>query len=172
MSSSYTISGSETFTVTHARYLASKVATDLKRIQRFYGKPSNETIANYEVEITGLLKEGYLGVVTYGFKRDGKWIVPTLKYTAKALSGLVATDDDPGRIRPGANVDGASFGSYLTYSSAWKKLSTEEKEAFKRNPPFERGDSDEPGMSGYLSEDKVYSTGGCALNRATLRSYQ
>jgi hypothetical protein len=172
MSSSYTISGSETFTVTHARYLASKVATDLKRIQRFYGKPSDETIAHYEAEITELLKEGYLGVATYGFKRDGKWIVPTLKYTAKALSGLVAADDDPGRIWPGAKVDGASFGSYITYSSAWQKLSAAEKEAFKRNLPFERGHADEPGISGYLSEDKIYSTGGHALNRATLRSYQ
>ena len=31
--------------------LASKVATDLKRMQRFYGSPSDADIASYEVEV-------------------------------------------------------------------------------------------------------------------------
>ena len=39
MSDSYTISESESFTVTHARHMAAKVATDLKRMQRLYGSP-------------------------------------------------------------------------------------------------------------------------------------
>ena len=41
MSNSFTISEATTFTITHARHMAAKVATDLKRIQRFYGKPSD-----------------------------------------------------------------------------------------------------------------------------------
>ena len=39
---SYSYTESTTFTVTHARHMAAKVATDLKRMQRFYGKPSDE----------------------------------------------------------------------------------------------------------------------------------
>ena len=35
MSYSYTISTLTSFTVTHARHIAAKVATDLKRLQRF-----------------------------------------------------------------------------------------------------------------------------------------
>lgn len=35
MTGSFTNSTTQTFNVTHARYLASKVATDLKRIQRY-----------------------------------------------------------------------------------------------------------------------------------------
>ena len=40
MSYSYTLSETRTFTVTHARHMAAKVATDLKRMQRLYGSPA------------------------------------------------------------------------------------------------------------------------------------
>ena len=72
--SSYTLTGSETFTITHAKHMAAKVAADLKRLQRFYGKPSNSDIEAYEKEVIQLLKFGYLKKVTYGFKRNGTWI--------------------------------------------------------------------------------------------------
>src|SRR5690348_16806469 len=56
MSISYSITETESFTITHARRIASKVATDLKRFQRFYGSPSDERIDQYEIELTLLLK--------------------------------------------------------------------------------------------------------------------
>ena len=68
MSDSYTLSETETFTVTHARHMAAKVATDLKRMQRLYGSPSDTDIASYEAEVIEFLKAGYLGTVTYGFQ--------------------------------------------------------------------------------------------------------
>ena len=40
MSTSFTITETTTFTLTHAKYMAAKVATDLKRMQRFYGAPN------------------------------------------------------------------------------------------------------------------------------------
>ena len=67
--------------------MAAKVATDLKRMQRFYGSPSDRASPSYEAEVTELLKAGYLGTVTYGFRRDGNWIEPTLRYTARDLAG-------------------------------------------------------------------------------------
>jgi hypothetical protein len=147
------------------------VATDLKRMQRLYGKPGDLAIANYEAEITDFLREGYLGTVTYGFRRDGKWIEPTLRYTARDLAGSAANDDDPGRIRPGANIDGASFHSYMTYSSTWERLSETAKGTFKKRLPFTRGAAPEPGIDGYLMDDRIYSSGGRALNRASVRSF-
>ncbi len=69
MTSSYTFSASTTFTITHARHITAKVATDLKRVQRFYGKPTNAQIADYEQELTELLKGGYVDWVAYGFQR-------------------------------------------------------------------------------------------------------
>jgi hypothetical protein len=171
MSYSYTISETTTFTVTHARHMAAKVATDLKRMQRLYGNPSDTDIVDYEAEITEFLKEGYLGTVTYGYRRDGKWIEPTLRYTARDLAGSAANDDDPGRVRPGAGISGASFYSYLTYSAAWNNESAATQEAFCERLPFRRGGAPEPGVNGYLSEDRTYSSGGRALNRASVRSY-
>ena len=171
MSYSYTISETTTFTITHARHIAAKVATDLKRMQRFYGNPSDTRISDYETEVIALLKAGYLGTVAYGFRRNDNWIEPTLKYTAQDLINRSVSDDDPGRIRPGANIDGATFYTYLTYSSAWDSLSEAEKNAFEMSLPFQRTSAPEPGVSGYFSSDLVYSAGGRALNRESVRSY-
>jgi Bacterial HORMA domain family 1 len=114
MSTSYTFSETTTFTLTHAKYMASKFASDLKRLQRFYGSPSDSEIAEYETEVIELLKEGYFGILTVGFRRNGQWIEPALRYTARDLAGMTSNDDDPGRVRPGADISGASF--YLSYA--------------------------------------------------------
>lgn len=169
MSYSYTISEEISFSVTHARHIAAKVATDLKRMQRFYGSPSDLWIAAYEAEMIELLKKGCLRTLTYGFRRDGYWIAPTLRYTARDLVGASADDDDPGRIRPGADISRASFYTYLTYSAAWDKLSESEKEGIRKH--VQRGSAAEPGVNGYLSHDRTYSSGGRGLDRASVRSY-
>ena len=170
MSSSYSITESQAFTITHATHMAAKVATDLKRMQRLYGAPSDSEIAAYEKETMLLLKAGYLGVMTLGFQRDNDWIEPTLKYTALDLSGSSANDDDPGRVRPNKNVVGARFHSFLTYSTAWDKLTAAEKDAFKKTLPHYRTGGSEPGINGYLEQDKTYSSGGRALVRTSVRS--
>jgi hypothetical protein len=171
MSTSYTFSDTISFTLTHAKYLASKVATDLKRMQRFYGSPSDVSIGEYEAELTELLKAGYLGTVTYGFRKGENWVEPALRYTARDLAGLAANDDDPGKVRPGIDVTGASFYSYLTYSTDWSRLTTAQQDAFKRTLPFQRTGANELGLNGYMVSDLTYSTGGRALNRFTLRGY-
>lgn len=166
--SSYTLT--QTFTATHAKHLASKVATDLKRMQRFYGHPSDYQIAAFETEVVELLKKGYLESITYGFKRDSKWIEPTLRYTAKDLADSNSDDDDPGRIRPNANIDNASFGSYLIRSSAWHRLTEAERNSFEGTLPLQRSVAEEPGKTGYFSQDKTYSSGGKALDRSLLKN--
>ena len=171
MSSSFTLTETTTFTRTHARHIAAKVATDLKRMQRLYGEPSDRRIADFETEVTELLKDGYLGTVTYGFRRGSKWVEPTLRYTARDLAGASANDDDPGRIRPGANIGGASFHSYLTYSRSWDNLNVAEKNAFKDRLPFRRNSATEPGINGYLTQERTYSAGGRALDRGSVRSF-
>lgn len=169
--SSFTITESTTFTITHARHMAAKVAADLKRMQRFYGRPSDSQIADYETEAIELLKAGYFGTLTVGFLRNGEWVEPTLRYTARDLAGMAADDDDPGRLRPGLSVSGAKFHNYLTYSSAWETLSDSEKDAFKRRMPFYRSGMAQPTVHGYLVDDKTYSAGGRALSRASVRPY-
>lgn len=169
--SSYSYTNTQTFTVTNAKYLASKVAADLKRMQRFYGFPADEQIANYESEIILYLQHGYLTEVLYGFKRNGNWIEPTLKYTAKELSAIGSSDDDPGRISPNADVLGATFYSYLVQNSAYNELNHNQKEEFDARLPFIRGGAPSPGVSGHLSPDKSYFSGGKSLNRSSIKSY-
>lgn len=171
MSYSFTNSETQTFTLTHAKYLASKVAADLKRMQRFYNCPSDAEIADFEAEIAEFLKKGYLKEVSYGFKRGDNYIEPTLRYTAKDLSGAAGIDDDPGKIRPGANVEGASFYSYMSYTDSYFRLTENERETFRGTLPFKRGGAPTPGISGYMSSDRSYSSGGKSLDRSSLKSY-
>ena len=171
MSYSSTITKTTSFTVTHAKHISAKVVTDLKRMQRFYGSPSDEKIVEYAVELIILLKHGCLGTVTYGFLRDGKYIEPTIKYTAQDLEGASANDNDPGRIYPGADISGAAFYSYLTCSSAWYSLTSQQKEELERQIPVKRSGGTEPTVNGYFLNDKTYSAGGRALNRASVRNF-
>lgn len=159
-----------TFTRSHAEYLATKVATDLKRIQRLYGAPSDSWILKYETELIEILAAGYLGKLVYGFRRHGYWIVPTLRYTSQDIFRGSVVNDDPGKIRAGADISEASFHSHLIYNSTWNSLNAEQKTEFGKRLPFQRTSGQEPGTNGYFDADRTYSAGGRALDRATLRS--
>ena len=170
MSATYTRTTTETFTRAHAKKISYRVATDLKRMQRLYGRPTDERIEKYDEELVELLTAGYLGAITYGYRRNGSWIEPALRYTAFQLADR-GFGDDPGRVRPGADISGASFYSYLTYSSAWDALTSAEQATFKEGLPFKRGSASEPGVDGYLQQDLAYSAGGRGVQRETVRSW-
>lgn len=170
MSSSFTFSNTTTFTATHAKYLASKVATDLKRIQRLYGAPNDYQIERYEQELTEFLKKGYLQEVSYGYQKDGNWIEPTLFYTARDLS-TSSGDDDPGKIKPGANITGAAFTSFMVTNNVYGRLSASDLADFEKDLPFTRSTGSKPGIDGYLSSDNSYSSGGKALDRSSVKKY-
>lgn len=171
MTTTFTLSQAITFTVTHARHMAAKVATDLKRMQRFYGHPGDSAIATYEGELIAFLKAGYLEKVSYGFRKNGEWIEPTLIYTACDLVGQDAEDEDPGHVPPGADIREASFYSYLVPNAAWYRLSADEKADFEAGLPFIRRGAPEPAVSGYVRHDRTYSSGGRALERASVRAF-
>ncbi|MDH7943461.1 hypothetical protein QGM61_06480 [Pseudohongiella sp. SYSU M77423] len=171
MSFSTTVTESRTFTVTHARYLASKISTDLKRIQRFYpGHITDDRISDFEQEVTEYLKAGYLQSVTYGFQRDGKWVEPTVRYSAQQLLDS-EVDDDPGKIRPNRNVEGARFASYLIQNDAWGKLTGEQKKAFEEKVVIKRVGAPAPSVNGYFESDLKYTAGGQSLMRSRVRSF-
>lgn len=171
MSISYTSSESYSFTVTHARHLASKVAADLKRIQRLYpGGPSDTAIELFEEELIELLKGGYLEEVTYGFIRDGCFIEPTIKYTASELNNELYEDSDPGKIRPGKNISGAFFTSFLSYSRSFFSLSVEDQESIKSTFRLDRSAGTQPDVSGTYQGDHNYVSGGRMLSRLSLKS--
>src|SRR5260221_13244773 len=110
MTSTYTIS--TTFTITHARYVTSKVAADLRQFQLFYGAPSDNQIEAYAEEAALLLRDGYLERVDYGFRRQNsttgsQWVL-VLRYVAR--NGALANDHS-GRVPPGVDISGTTFWS-------------------------------------------------------------
>lgn len=167
--SSFTTTATDTFTVTHARYIASKVATDLKRFQRFYGAPSDISIDLYEGELIGLLKYDAVDNVVYGFQRNSLWTPASVRYRALP-GGTLMADDDPGRIRPGVDVAGARFASFLSYSSSWFARPAAERQQIESALPFQRTTGNNPGLeTGSWVDDLGYSAGGRGLGRSSVR---
>ena len=170
MSTTYTQTSTQTFTRAHAKRISYRVATDLKRMQRLYGAPTDQEIEDYDGELIELLTAGYLGSVAYGFRRNNKWIEPTLRYTAFELADS-GFGDDPGRVPAKADISGATFYSYLTYSSAWDALSPSARAAFNETLPIKRVGAPEPGVDGYVQQDLAYSAGGRGVQREIVRSW-
>lgn len=160
-----------TDTTTHARHVASKVAADLKRVQRIYqiNSPSDSQIAEYQEEIAILLDNDCLDTVTYGFKRGGKWVI-ALKY--QSINGhLDGGNDDPGGIRYETGISDAFFASFLSYSQRWFRLSRAQQEELKNSLPIKRVEMTEPNIEGGYWGDgnRYYQSGELGVQRSMIR---
>jgi HORMA domain-containing protein len=167
--STYTTSTSETFTITHARHLVSKIAADLRLSSNYYGTPTESMILDYIEELVVLLKDGYVSTYEFGFKTNDTRIV-SCKYEV-FNDGSITTDDRAGKIYSCADISGASFYSFLDYSSAWFALTPEKRGEIEASYKIQRTTGNAPGDgNGYWTNDKTYSSGGTALRRGTFRS--
>lgn len=110
----FTRSNATTFTIVHARYLASKIAADMHLFAVYYGSPSESRIRDLSEELAELLKGGYVADYEFGFKKNDTWVV-SCRYTIDE-SGGTDSDDRSGRVVSTADVTGASFYTYLTKS--------------------------------------------------------
>ena len=163
-----TRTATESFTLTDAKILASKMTADMRRCQQNYGLPSDDDINNYGTEMALLLRDGYVQAYEFGFSRDDARIL-SWSYTVDS-SGLVTSNDRPGRIIAGVNISGASFFNQMTRSSAWAKLSPAEQENITADLPIQRvikaGPRDGAGKWVY---DLNYSSGGVTLGRKSFQ---
>ena len=166
MSSTFTHSQAETFTITNAQYLASKVQTDLMRLHHFYFKthdaPTLADINAYYTELVLLQQYNLLGEIEYGFCLGSSW-VKALKYTARQ-GGVLAADDDPGGIRYSDVDRGAQFTSILRYNSRGQDDNLPDKRSFLSKTPVNR--SKGTGFYGEWQQQRAYSSGGRGLLRA------
>lgn len=159
----------ETFTFTHAKRLASKVAADMKRCQSIYGWPSDGEINNYCTELAILLRDGYVAEYEFGYQKDGERHV-TWHYKVDT-SGNLTTDDRPGKIAE-VSIVGCERFNFLTYSSAWQRLSQAQKDAIKTGLPISRSDGTGPKDGrGYWTSDLNYYSGGVSMPRRTFQPY-
>lgn len=160
--SSYT--QSESFTITGARHVTSRVASDMLQMMRHYGYPgSTQHIEDIAEELALLLHAGYLGTFEVGFKRPDGSRVLTEYYEAR--NGLL-TDSRSGGIRAGVDISGANGFNFVEYSHAWWRLSLADRAAFKAKLPIDRTSGEGPtDGDGFWTEDRSYSAGGVGLQR-------
>jgi hypothetical protein len=167
MTTSYTTSATKSFSLASARYVCSKVATDLRQMQRTYLRPSNQAILDYAEEAAVLSHYGYLDKVTYGFQRNGSWIF-ALEY--RFVDGVLQTDQRAGGVYRDADITGADFSSFLEQSHAWRQLTPARRAEVEAMLPVDRTPSPTPGyFGGYHVSDRGYSTNGAGFTRSTYR---
>lgn len=160
---------SSTFTRTNARYIASKIAADLRQMSTFYGAPSDTDILDYVEEVVEHLAQGFLSSVEYGFRRDGDWVV-SVRYEVRS-DGTVP-DTGAGRVFPRADLSGATFGSYLIRSVAFNGVAPTEQQAFLSGLTVQRTAAAEPGHTGgYWESGKSYASGGVGAVRTQWRPH-
>jgi Bacterial HORMA domain family 1 len=158
----YSLARTATFTITDARYVASKMGADLRNLNARYGDPDLEVIPLYVEEAAQLLAAGYLNTVDFGYKRGDVWKL-RLRYTATAGGHL--RDDPPGRLPDPIDVAGLTFYSYLTHSAAFNLLDAAAKKKFEATLPIERVGTPEPRAVGGYATDLQYSRNGNGMNR-------
>jgi Bacterial HORMA domain family 1 len=164
----FSVTQTATFTIIHARYLASKAAADMHLCAQYYGKPTEDRIREYAEELAQYLNAGYLKEYEFGFKKDGKRIL-SWRYKVDA-NGLLTTDDRPGKVVPYVDITGATFFNFLTQNSRFFGLSAQAQAQFEASLPLQRTGGERPSDgAGCWTSDRNYFSGGCGLNRQTFR---
>lgn len=169
--STFTTTASATFTLLHAKQLASRVSADMKRCQQLYGYPStDELISCFATELAHLLNGGYVSEYEFGFERNGQRVV-SCHYRVRD-GDLSAANDRPGGIESGVNITGASNFNFLTTNNKWALLTQAERDTFRASLPIQRGTGAPPSDGrGYWQEDKTYSAAGTLLTRRVFKPY-
>ena len=162
----------ESFTLIQAKQLASKVASDMRRCQQHYLRPTDVQINDYGTELALLLRDGYVVNYEFGWVRDNdNERILTWLYTVDS-SGNLVSNDRPGRIISGINISGCSMRNMMTFSSKWIALTAEEKQRIESTLPFRRSVLPSFRSSlGRMESDLCYSAGGTAMSRHTFKLY-
>lgn len=173
MTQSLTRSITQTFSIADARYLASRIASDLAQVRLYYGHAdpylTEQKVDDLVVEAAILLKFGLLDNVKYGFKRDGNWVF-ALSYTVNSQGQLEVPNDSPGGVYSQANVEGASWYSHLAKRHN-PSISSEDRAAIIADLPIQRTAGQEPGTAGgSWDNDKTYYRNGTGIQRGQFRS--
>jgi Bacterial HORMA domain family 1 len=168
MSFTMTRTTTESFTLAHAKELASKVTADMRRCQQIYGKPEDAWINAYGTELALLLNQGFVEEYEFGFLRTGARIL-SWSYTVNS-AGQLTTNDRPGRMVTGIDISGADWFNRLNKTRKFWSLPKEQRERFEAELPVKRTVSDPPpDGAGRWVYDLNYSAGGVTLGRKTFQ---
>jgi hypothetical protein len=163
-----TFTKTATFTIVHARYLASKVAADMHLCCRYYGRPTEAEIRDYAEELAQYLNSGYLEGYEFGFKKQERRVV-SWRYEVDP-NGYLTADDRSGKVLPYADISGAVYFNFLTQNAEFFNLSPDEQARFKAVLAVKRTSGTPPSDGqGHWIVDRNYFSGGRALNRRTFK---
>jgi hypothetical protein len=164
-----TFTRTRTFTITDARYIASKIAADLDLLRAYCGgRPSEPLVSNLAIEASLLLDARYLKSVEYGFRRNGVTVL-ALKYVARS-DGTLTSDDRPGRVYVESDVSDAKWYSFLEYSDAFLRLPQAQRDRFEATLPIQRvGTAAPQAGNGYWDQTRIYSSRGEGVLRHVFR---
>ena len=170
--STSSFTNSSTFTVTHAKYLASKIAADLNACSRLHGKPAIALVERYNQELVELLRYGYLSQYEFGFKREDRRVL-SWSYEVDT-AGNISGDDRPGKMSAYVDLSGTTFFNFLCYSTKYHNLTTDQQASFKSSHPVNRSSGNPPidGDGFWSGAEKNYSAEGTGVSRRSFRSFQ
>lgn len=164
----YSFTKTSTFTIVHARHLASKVAADMHLCAHYYGNPSEREIRDFAEELAQHLNEGYVREYEFGFQKNNERIV-TWRYKVDE-NGAITADDRAGKVVAYADIAGSSFFNYLTRNRRYHGLTSAQQASFEAGLPFQRSIGEPPSDgSGYWTSDRNYFSGGRGLSRETFQ---
>lgn len=169
--STFTYTNSATFTVTHAKHLASKIAADLNACSRLHGRPAVSSVEAYSEELVELLRYGYLSRYEFGFKRNDERVL-SWSYEVSP-SGSIETDDRAGKMSAYVDLSDTSFFNYVWHTSKYNNMTTEDQAAFDGTHPINRTSGEPPrdGAGYWTTTEKNYSAGGTGVSRRSFRSH-
>jgi len=169
ISSSFTLS--DTFTRTHARKLASKVASDMHQCNRLYGRgPSDAEIQAYMDELVAMLSGAYLLAYEFGFQTGSERRVVSWQYQVTASGQLEGGRS--GGLYATADLNGTSMFNVLTPSTEWRILSPGDKAKVNAEHAVTRTIGDGPvDGTGYWATSREYAAGGVSITRREFRPW-
>lgn len=174
MTGSYTQSSTETETLTNtqARFLASRIASDLTLVRIFHGHHSatltEQHVIDLAFEAAALLRHGLLDSIKYGFQIGNEWVF-ALHYKVNQYNQVEPTSDDPGSIIAASLPAGSNWLSSLTPRQN-PAYSDEQAAAIREKLPVQRYTAEEPGGTlGTWITDKSYGAGNVLVERAQFR---
>lgn len=106
----YTLTTTESFTLTNAKKLAAKVIADMYQCRRLYGKPSESDIENYQTELVVLLAGRYVAEYEFGFKTSADKRIVSWPATLKAGGPAGSTPRRTSATPSSSTTSGAATG--------------------------------------------------------------
>jgi hypothetical protein len=160
--------GTSTFTRSHARDIAQKIAADLRQMHHHYGQPSLDQVPKYIEEIVELLAEGYLYSFEDGWADSNGQRIVSVYYEVREDGTL--SDGRAGGVYAHADIRDATHFNYLKHSQKWNNLPQADRDAFEAKLPVKRvGMPEKTDGNGYWTTDRSYSSGGVGAQRRTYR---